>query len=516
VTQAIDVTTTRGAVRGTLQGRATAFRGIRYAEPPIRQLRFAPPRPVAPWTGVHGALRFGPACPQVSRTPPGQAPFFGGLFGPGEHGTDEDCLTLNIWTPSVKGDGKPVMVFIHGGAFRIGSGTAPTYDGTRMAERGDVVVVTLNYRLGVLGFLHVPELGSVNLGLQDQLAALRWVAEEVAAFGGDPGNVTVFGESAGAKSIECLLASPHSHGLVHRAILQSTYDPPLDSEQASATAWAVASAIGVSDLEQLREVPVERLLTAVEEVQAASGPDLYGAGLRPVVDGEVLPEVPLEAARAGRLAPVSLVIGTNLDEARLFGALMGAVELDDDQVAGRIADAWPAGAAIEASEVMATYRKARTSRGQLADPVDLWLAFQTDRMFRQHSVALAAAHAEGGNEVWMYLFTRASPVAGGLLGSCHALELPFVFGTLDGPTEAITERDPAAERLSDRMQHAWLSFAREGSPGSVDGLDWPRYDAQHRRTMQLGDEVQVIEDPESEERVLWVLSAEHGDRLAPR
>ena len=431
---------------------------------------------------------------------------FGGLFGPGEFGTSEDCLTLNVWTPGTDGARRPVMVFVHGGAFRIGSGTAATYDGTRLVARGDVVLVTLNYRLGVLGFLYCPDLGAVNLGLQDQVAALTWVAEEIEAFGGDPDNVTIFGESAGAKSIECLLGAPRARGLFHRAILQSTYDPPLDVQTAEETTRSLLSAARISRPSQLRELPLDSLLSALEVVQAAGPPDLLGGGgLRPVIDGEFLPLAPIRGAEQGLLAPLPLVIGTNGDEARLFGAALGTMGLGPDDILRRVralVDDDSPGAAEAALDL---YRQAREARSQSSTLLDLMLAVQTDRMFRQHSIRVASAHAASGHPVWMYLFTQPSPVADGLLGSCHALELPFVFGTLDGPTAGMTGTEDPLWELSQGMQDAWLSFARSGVPGRLGAAtgEWPRYNVTNRWTAVFGPESSVVADPEPEERRYW-------------
>jgi len=498
--------TSRGELVGAKAGGVCVFRGVRYAQPPTGPRRFAPPVPLERWDGPRPALEPGPACPQGmgSAAPPVPArpPVFGGLFGPGAHGTSEDCLHLTVWTPACDRGRRPVLVFIHGGAFRLGTSTAPTYDGARLAARGDVVVVACNYRLGPFGFLHLPELGAVNLGLLDQVAALEWVAAEIESFGGDPAAVTVFGESAGAKSIECLLAMPAASGLFRSAILESTYAPGMDPAVAADFARAVAEAAGAgTDPRALAELPADALLGAVTEVQLRSGPNLWGGAIGPVVDGTVLPEHPVAAAAAGSTHPVPLVVGTTADEARLFGSMApGWLEVGPAELTQRLA-AVVAGVpgAPPAAELAPAYRRARAARGHSSEPADILYAVQTDRLFRQHSIALAERHAGHQPHVWMYLFSW-SAAGETALGACHALELPFVFGTLDGPTAALTGTDERAWALSATMADAWIGFARDGVPGA---LSWPRYEPTRRATLQLGESVAVLDDPEADERALW-------------
>ncbi len=500
--------TTRGTLIGSSERGLVVFRGIRYAQPPVGERRFLPPVPVGPWEGAVAAGEFGPACPQGlgAADPPGgrpRPPVFGGLFGPGLYGMDEDCLHLNVWTPACDGAKRPVLVFVHGGAFRLGTSTAPSYDGAALCANGDVVIVTVNYRVGALGFMHLPELGAVNLGLLDQVAALEWVAAEIERFGGDPDAVTLFGESAGAKSIECLLAMPAARGLFRAAILQSTYDPVMEADAAHEFATSVAKAAGVGgDPEALRTLGTPELLAAVSEAQMRSGPSSWGGNIGPVVDGAVVPVAPIAALRAGTAAQVPLIVGTNLDEARLFGAIgPGGLAVDEAALAERL-EAVLAGAARRSGEEVAkAYGTFRAARGQGTSPSDVLFAVQTDRMFRQHSIALAEAHASQHNDVWMFLFTWPSPSQGGALGACHALELPFVFGTLDGPTAELTGTDGAARRLSATIQAAWLGFARSGAPPG--DIEWPRHDAARRATLELGKTVAVLEAPEESERRFW-------------
>lgn len=489
------VTTTSGPVRGELLGSGAAvFRGIPFAAPPLGAHRFGPPRPVEPWPDVRDATAFGPASVQ----PTGGL----GMFGPAGLPVDEDCLSLNVWTPGCDDQRRPVMVWIHGGAFRMGTAGAPSYDGRALAERGDVVVVSANYRLGLLGFLVDPDRGVANAALHDQIAALRWVRDEIERFGGDPDQVTVFGESAGAKSVECLLAAPAARGLFRRAILQSTYATALDAERPADRARAIAAHLG-TDVGGLADVPLDALLAAEAAVVATAGPEPIGSGGGgPVVDGDLLPVEPLVAIGDGAASDVDLLVGTTLDEFMLF-ALMGmpAGGPPGTPVAQRLAailglddpDDPAVAAAIEA------YTAERTQRGASADDDGIVHDAMTDRMFRQHSLRVAEAAAEHG-QVHAYLFTWTSPVPA--LGACHGLELPFVFGTLDASAD-FAGTGPAAEALSSTIQDAWLAFARTGRPGTDPLGPWPAYDATRRATMVLGATCCVHDAPMEPIRELW-------------
>ena len=492
------VRTTAGLVRGVAGAAAgiTAFRAVPYAAPPTGSSRLRPPRPPAPWRGERDGATAGPVAPQrpgpLERT-------FGGY---GE--ISEDCLTVNLWTPGPDPEaGRPVLVWIHGGAFTTGAGSVGWYDGSRLAARGDVVVVTFNYRLGALGFLHLGDLGgeawaaSGNTGLLDQVAALRWVRDNVAAFGGDPGRVTVFGESAGAMSIATLLAMPEASGLFSQAILQSGGGTFVqDRETATALAADVLGELGVprDDLVRLAGVPVEAVLDA----QARAGGRRGGVGLAfvPVVDGASLPATP-ETGLAGGSAPqVAVLAGTNRDEMRLFSAVapdaFGAE--DDDAVLAKVADIPDVGRA-GSERVVAAYRR----RWPDLSPTDLHVALHTDHAFRRPAQRLATLQAEAGAGAWMYWFTWAAPILGGWLGSYHGLEIPFVFDNLTQPNvDLMTGGGDHLQSLADEMAEAWLAFARRGRPG------WPAYDpAGDRVTMRFDFPSEVVADPEADLRQAW-------------
>jgi len=492
------VRTTAGLVRGAagLTPGITAFRGIPYAAPPIGPLRLRPPRPPKPWVGERAVAEPGPVAPQR------QGPLERAFGGYGK--ADEDCLSVNVWTPGADtAAARPVLVWVHGGSFTTGAGAIPWYDGSRLAARGDVVVVTFNYRLGALGFLHLADLGgeewagSGNLGLLDQVAALRWVRENIAAFGGDPERVTAFGESAGAMSITTLLAMPCAEGLFSRAILQSgaaTFVQEADT--ATALAVNVLDELGVphDDLGRLAEVPVDVILDA----QAAAGGRRAGVGLAfvPVIDGATLPAHPEEALAAGAAAGVPVLAGTTRDEMRLFSAVApDAFAAEDEAALVRHVAAIPDVGPGHAEVIVAAYRH----RWPEVSPAELHVIIHTDHAFRRPAQRLCTIQAKGGAGAWAYWFTWPSPILGGLLGSFHGLDIPFVFDNLAQPgIEMLTGGGEHLQELADRMAGAWLAFARDGDPG------WPAYDpVAERATMRFDLPPELLEDPDPDLRRAW-------------
>src|SRR5215469_11864492 len=476
------VETRYGTVEGLERGGVGQFRGIPFAAPPTGRRRWRPPAPPEPWPGVRDATRFSPIAPQ----PPNRISI---ISRPESLPQDEDCLTLNVFTPGPGSGARPVMVWIHGGGFTAGSGRNPWYDGTSFARDG-VVVVTINYRLGALGFLHLEELpGSGNCGLLDQVAALRWVQENIAAFGGDPANVTVFGESAGGMSVGALLGMPAAAGLFHRAIPQSG---AASSVQAAVEAGDVADRVlaRLGGLDALLAAPADRVLQAQAEVTEELGPRRLG--FRPVVDGGYLPRPPLEAVRAGSAAPVALLTGTNRDEMTLFlAATPDFRQAGEDVVVRRLERALP-------GRGRSLYDEYRSVLGASAAPADVWVAVETDRVFRVPAIRLAEAMAGHGGDRWMYLFTWESPAMDGALRACHALEIPFVWDSLAvRGTEAFAGGGPAAEALAKEMHAAWVAFARTGDPG------WDRYDPTRRATRVFGPGTGVEDDPLGALRRLW-------------
>ena len=382
----------------------------------------------------------------------------------------EDCLTLNIWTPDPEGDGCPVMFWIHGGAYLNGSGAAQWFDGTSFATNHRIVVVTVNYRLNALGYLHLADFsphedGSGNCGLLDQIAALEWVRDNIAAFGGDPGNVTVFGESAGAMSTGVILGTPKAEGLFHRAILQSGAAANVTSRaDASVVAGQLLSEVDLTPDEHgiagLRDLPASAIMAAFGSVAMHHPPDMAAERIvpmfAPVVDGVVLPREPMASIRSGLSADVPVIIGTNRDEMEILRLLDKSIyDFGDDEVTRRFRSFF----GPLADQALAMYEG--PARGTTEN---LWTAVDTDRMFLMPAVELAEARSASGAATWLYLFTWPTSSFGGRMGAVHTLEIPFVFNTLDlGAAPELTGGPPDAARpLAQHMHQVWAQFAEPG------------------------------------------------------
>ncbi len=495
------VRTKAGRIEGTYEKGAYVFKGVPYAAPPIGGLRWMPPQPHPSWDGVRPAFSFGDIAPQNGS---------GGIIGTGIPGRmNEDCLYLNIWSPGLDANRRPVFVWIHGGVFNLGAGSMPMYYGGRLAAGNDVVAVTINYRLGMLGFLNLREAtggripATGNEGILDQMAALAWVRENIAAFGGDPGNVTIFGESAGGMSIGCMLAMPGAKGLFDKAILQSGVGVTavsLESAEVVGKEALQALEIAPTDVDGLRKVPFERLLDVDMELRVRMAPPgqppRMGVTL-PVIDGETLPVVPLAAIRDGSARSIPILVGTNLDEWKFMGAMSPGFPNIDETGMTRVVTGFvgtdPARSLIEA------YRNARARRGAETTPLELLSAILTDLMFRMPALQVIEAQGAARGVAYNYLFTWPTVVMKGLLGSCHLAEIGFVFGTYDA---AFAGAGPEADRLSQNMQQAWTAFARSGNPSSPGVGAWPVYGSE-RNVMILDKECRLSNAPLEDERRAW-------------
>jgi para-nitrobenzyl esterase len=482
----------QGRLRGVVEDGIASFKGIPYAAAPFAEKRFEPPQPAAPWDGVRDALGYGPTVIK----PPYFPPFDELLPEPAIEG--EECLNLNIWTPDPAASGLPVMVWIHGGAFSNGSGAVPTYDGSRFARDG-IVLVTINYRLGVDGFLFLGD-GVSNLGLLDQVAALEWVRDNIASFGGDPGTVTVFGESAGGMSVTTLLSMPRAKALFKRVIAQSgAGHHALTPATATRVGGYLADKLGVAaDRKAIAKVSIEKITEAqvALSTEAFTVPDPVKWGevaanlmpFEPVIDGELLPALPIAGIAAGAGSHVDLLVGTNLEEQRLFMVPNGAI----GYISATIVDMAAAAYRLPADAVE-IYRSSRPD----ATPGDLLAAISTDWFFRIPAIRLAEAHAKGTGGTYMYEFAWRSPLFRGKLGACHALEIGFAFDTLDASgAEKLTGPNPP-QTLADAMHKAWVDFAKTGNPG------WDGYDTESRTVMRFDERSSVVVNPASEERELW-------------
>jgi para-nitrobenzyl esterase len=458
---------------GPVSGRANddgvwSFLGIPYASAPAGPLRFRPPVPPRPWTDALDARAYGPTAPQARAEGP-VARLLPEVLIPGD-----DYLNLNVWTADPDG-ARPVMVFIHGGSFSGGSGAISTYNGSRFARHG-VVLVTINYRLGADGFGWFGD-GTPNLGLLDQVAALAWVRDNIAAFGGDPANVTIFGESAGAMSVCTLIAMPAATGLFRRAIAQSgAARCVIGLDTAERIGARLAEILGVAATRAaIAAVPMPRLLAAQSQLaqEVAAEPDPWRWGdvapnimpFEPVIDGHVLPCAPIEALR--QASGVDILIGTNADEANLFFVPTGAVDQAGPEALSRFVRArrYP-------PSVIAAYRAARP----MASDGELMSAIMTDGFYRIPALEVARAH----RRTYVYEFAWPSPAFGGALGACHALELPFVFDNLDDPGYAPVLGARPPRELAESMHRAWAAFAAAGDPG------WPPFDDRSRLVRRFG------------------------------
>ncbi|MGH7815564.1 MAG: carboxylesterase/lipase family protein [Candidatus Binataceae bacterium] len=499
------VTTRCGRLEGEESDKLCVFKGIPFAAPPAGPLRWMPPEPPAPWTGTRDARRFGPVSHQSNRSVGPLAAL--NIEGP----RSEDCLYLNVWTPGLGGAKRPVMVWIHGGGFTIGAGSQNIYDGIVLARRGDAVIVTINYRLGPLGFLRlcdatggkIPSTG--NEGILDQVAALKWVRDNIAEFGGDPSNVTIFGESAGGMSVGTLLAMPAARGLFHKAIAQSgACHTTAPAERANRIAERVLSTIGISasGIDAIRAAEPEQLLKGVLLADGITPDPKLMLPYRPVIDSTILPRRPIDMVADGVAAGIAVMAGTNLEEWKLFAIMdRGAAKLDRNGLAARLGRSLSPEAA---DGLISAYETARAGRGEPATPPELFTAIETDRHFRIPAVRLAQTQARHEPRSYDYLFTWKSPAIGGMLGSCHALELSFVFGVNHLPGMGqFSGTGPAVERLAAQMQDAWLAFARTGNPGCESIGEWPGYNESARATMIFGEETGTKNAPRDEERRAW-------------
>jgi para-nitrobenzyl esterase len=499
-TEAAVVETTYGKVRGTFRDGIHGFRGIPYGESTAGARRWLPPAPPQPWTGVRETVEYGPRAPQNER--PSREPHLTWIRD--RRPWNEDCLALNVWTPAANDPGRrPVLVYIHGGGYVTGSSSAPGIEGTHLARRGDVVVVSMNHRLNVFGHLHLAAVdGSYadagNAGMLDLVAALRWVRDNIASFGGDSGNVTIFGQSGGASKVAVLMAMPSAQGLFHQAIAQSASSllRVAEPDAAARMAELLMAEAGARTVRELQEVPADRLLQCMAgAVKAGGGIDNF----RPVADGRSLPFHPWSPAALALSANVPLLIGNCEDEAAFaFSQQSGAFFLTADQVHAQVQRFVGIGDQ-EAARLIETYRATRPG----ASPGKIFVAIHSDHMYRR-SVTTAAElkAAQAAAPVWMYHMTWKTPVLKGVLGTPHTICLPFVFGNVD-IASGITGTDAGRYRLMERMMDAWIAFASSGNPNHRGLPEWQPYSAADRATMIFDNECALAFDPRREDRLAF-------------
>ncbi len=484
------VETTCGPIEGREKDGTLLFAGVPYAAPPVGEARFKAARPPAPWTDVRPAQRFGPAAPQIAT---------GGLTASAAVRWDEDCLTLNISTPAADGAKRPVLFWIHGGAYRTGQGAIPWYAGDRFARQGDIVVVSINYRLGALGFLDLTHLGpdyatsGVN-GLLDQITALRWVRNNVERFGGDPEKITIAGESAGGFAVSTLLASPETVGHFRGAIPQSgAAQQTLPKSAGEICAEKFMETAGARTAPALASLSAEAILDAQTSVADAIGDGpgtirTFGvpvSAFYPVQGNSVIPRCPLEAIAEGMGTEVAVMTGSNRDETTLWGY----GEVDEEKLERHAA-------VYNASAVVDVYRKTRSQ----TSPEALMIAMTTDHMFRIPAIRMLEARlaANADSQNWLYQFRWKSRAFEGRLGATHALEIPFAFDNLDrAGVDIFIGPGEKPQHVADVMHRAWTNFVRDLDPG------WGAYRTEDRLTMCFDDESGIESDPDSLERQAW-------------
>ena len=480
------VETTAGRVRGAIRAGVHVFKGVRYGAPTGGRNRFMPPVAPTPWTGVRDALEYGAAAPQ-SRSHPVSS---------------EDCLFLNVWTPGL-GDGgrRPVMVWLHGGGFSSGSGSSPTYDGVNLCAKGDVVVVTINHRLNIFGSAYLAELagdefaGSGCAGMLDIVGALEWVRDNIERFGGDPGRVTVFGESGGGRKVSTLLAMPAGKGLFHRAIIQSGAVLRVrNPSDATREAELLLGKLGLraNQARDLQMVPTERLFAAFTEASRDCEPEEFVVGMTastPVLDGLAIPVHPFDPAAAEVSRDVPVIVGYNRTEETLWWQNREMpLDMTETDLRERIAARLRSDA--DAPRVVAAYRDAYPD----ARPWDLYILICTDHPRGLYARELARRKtAQGGAPAWLYRFDWDM---GGELKTPHALEIRFVFDNVDHTETRLFDLpgSPDARALAGRMSAAWMAFARVGNPDTPNLPHWPVYSADTRHAMIFDNESRIATD----------------------
>ena len=503
------VETASGRIRGLTARGVHIFKGIPYGASTEGANRFMPPRKPEPWSGVREATAYAGRSPQVAAGP--QRPELATVWGPVDTlPVGEDCLTLHVWTPGLDNGRRPVMVWLHGGAFSYGSANSPRYDSTNLAARNDVVVVAINHRLNIFGHLDLSAVGgerfaqSGNAGVLDLVAALEWVREHAARFGGDPGNVTIFGQSGGGGKASALLAMPRAKGLFHKAIIQSGASVRFaERERTTRLADAVLKHLGLrpDQLDALQALPLERLQEAVAPAQKTlprpRQPLLDRYNFGPVIDGSLLPQQPFDPGAPAASDDVPIMIGGTKDEASIFYSHDDVVwnrGVTEDELRTRIA-----AVAGDATDALLAYYK---RRDPAASPTDRLITMLTMSNFAVRSLLLAERKAARGKApVWTYDFAWETPGWGGRLKAPHSVDVPFVFDTVH--VIGAQHQKPGIEALAGRVSGTWAAFARTGAPANPAIPAWPAYDAAKRATMVFDDQCRVVNDPDGEVRPIW-------------
>jgi para-nitrobenzyl esterase len=497
------VETSAGKVRGLTQDKVHVFRGIRYGAPTGGERRFLPPAKIVSWTGVKEVYEFGPRAPQLDTQFRGVVPREFESMDPGGP-MSEDCLCLNLWTASLgPAHQRPVMVWLHGGGYTTGSGAFVCYDGQALARKHDVVVVTMNHRLNVFGYLYLPEVGgekyanASNVGMLDIIAALEWVRDNAEAFGGDPHRVTIFGQSGGGGKVSTLMAMPEAKGLFHRAIVQSgaaVKGLPAGAGTKSAEAYMARLGLQSNQVGQLQAMPVEQLLS-VMGAMTGNGMGPASLALAPVVDGRSLPRDPFAPTAPEISADVPMMIGSTETEVTFFPNQI-LDPIDDASLHAHVKQVVRRASDQQVDELIAAYKKGRPQ----ATNTDLFLIIASDATFRQGVLIEADRKAEQRKAAcYQYYFTWRTPVRDGKLRSLHTLEIPFVFDIVD-QAQSVTGTGQDRYALAKKMSGAWTAFAHSGDPNVAGLPKWPAFDTTTRSVMIFNDDCQVVDDPYGDAR----------------
>jgi para-nitrobenzyl esterase len=489
------VETTAGKVRGVIQAGTHTFRGVPYGASTAGSNRFMPPRKPEPWIAVRETFQNGPTAPQLGGPPNA---LILNHKEPAMQG--EDCLVINVFTPGVKdGRKRPVMVWLHGGGFASGAGSAHSFDGTYLARSGDVVVVSVNHRLNIFGYLFLADAGgdkyadSGNAGLLDIVASLEWVRDNISNFGGNPGNVTIFGQSGGGLKISTLLAMPPAKGLFHKAIIESgSALKAIHREEAGKTTERILAKLGLqpNQVDELQGLPVDRLLSAIDNRGSAPGTPPFN--IAPVVDGRALPRDPFDPAAPEISADVPLIVGSVNTEGTFFTPPDSPLfSLDEAGVRTRLTPRF----GEQTDKLIELYRKEMPN----ASPSQIYFLVNA---FPSAAITQAERKAaQGKAPVYMYLFTWETPVEGGKRHSPHTIELPFVFNNvLDQPEEV--GNGPELQPLADKVSGAWTAFASTGNPTTAGAPKWVAYTANDRATMIINNEWKLVNDPRHDVRLI--------------
>lgn len=503
----VTVETSYGKIRGVDNNGIKTFKGIPYGASTTGSNRFMAPAEPVKWTSVRDTLEYGHSAPQRDpAAPPRQA---GALSISGENlpAEGEDCLVLNVWTPAVGSSGsgpkRPVMFWCHGGGFATGSGSSPDNDGTNLARRGDVVVVTINHRLNVLGFGNLSEFSrdfeaSGDAGMLDIVQALKWVRANISQFGGDPNVVTIFGQSGGGRKVETLLAMPSAKGLFHHAIIESgAAIKVVDRDVAVRDSEKLLAKLGIekTNVRELQRLPVEKIMAAYFAVMKENpGADQSIVGFSPTVDGKILPQHPFHPNASPVSADVPVMIGCTRTEMTLFSLNdAAAFSLTDQAMRARIKDLLSG----EAPDMIDLYRKLNPG----ASPSDIYFLIASDYRYGAPTMKIAERRAALGKApVYLYYFTWETPVLGGRLKSPHTMEIPFAFDNVK-ISARLTGGGAAAMALADKVSDAWIAFARSGNPNTPKLPHWPAFNAQDRATMVIDNVSKMVHDPLREQRI---------------